>query len=158
MVIREWEECDLPEMAVIWNDVIAAGRYFPDEELLDLAGMRRMVENQTFTGVAEEDDRIVGLFILHPNGKGRCAHVANCGYMVAADVRGRGVGRALVQESLRKAAQLGFAGIQFNAVVATNTGAIALYESLGFQRIGTVPGGYRTDAGPVDMHIFYRPV
>lgn len=158
MMVRAWEERDLPEMAAIWNDVIAAGRYFPDTEQLDLDGMRRMAENQTFTGVAEEDGRILGLFILHPNGKGRCAHVANCGYMVAADVRGRGVGRVLVQESLRKAAQLGFAGIQFNAVVATNVGAIALYESLGFQRIGTVPGGYRTDAGPVDMHIFYRPV
>ena len=73
-----------------------------------------------------------------------------------SDARGHGVGRQLVQASIEKAAQLGFHGIQFNAVVATNTSAIALYESCGFQRIGTIPEGYRTNAGFEDMHIFYR--
>ncbi len=167
MQIREWTEQDLPAMAAIWNDVIDAGTFFPDEERLDEDGMRRMAESQSFMGVAgeapeqsqaseERAPRIVGLYLLHPNGKGRCAHVANCGYMVASDARGHGVGRQLVQASIEKAAQLGFHGIQFNAVVATNTSAIALYESCGFQRIGTIPEGYRTNAGFEDMHIFYR--
>ncbi|WP_251212414.1 GNAT family N-acetyltransferase [Adlercreutzia murintestinalis] len=155
-MIREWEDRDLPALMTIWNQVVSAGRFFPDKELLDLDGMRRMTERQVFTGVAEEDGRVQGLYILHPNGIGRCAHVANCGYMVAGDARGRGIGRQLVCHSLAKAGELGFAGVQFNAVVASNTGAIALYESLGFRRLGTVPGGYLTDAGPEDMHIYFH--
>lgn len=155
-MIRKWEERDLPDLMTIWNNVVAAGRFFPDKELLDLDGMRHMAEHQAFMGVAEEDGRVLGLYILHPNGIGRCAHVANCGYMVAEGARGRGIGRQLVCHSLEKAGELGFTGVQFNAVVASNTGAIALYENLGFRRLGTVPGGYLTDAGPEDMHIYFH--
>ena len=34
----------------------------------------------------------------------------------------------------------GFRGIQFNAVVETNVAAVRLWESLGFEIVGTVPG------------------
>lgn len=145
-------------MAGIWNEVVAAGRYFPDVDILDEGSMRVMAERQAFTGVAEQDGRVVGLYILHPNGIGRCAHIANCGYMVVAGARGAGVGRRLVCHSLDKAAELGFNGVQFNAVVASNASAIALYESLGFRRIGTVPGAYLTDEGPEDTHIYFHEV
>ena len=49
--------------------------------------------------------------------------------------------------------------MQFNAVVASSLGAIHLYESLGMQRIGTIPGGFRNGSGvDEDMHIyFFRP-
>ena len=51
----------------------------------------------------------------------------------------------------------GFRGLQFNAVVASNLGAIHLYESLGFTRVGTIPGGYRNISGDYeDMHIFFH--
>ena len=70
---------------------------------------------------------------------------------------GRGVGRALVEHSLRRAAGLGFLGMQFNAVAATNTGAIALYERLGFAAVGRVPGAFRHPrAGRVDLVVMYR--
>jgi ribosomal protein S18 acetylase RimI-like enzyme len=62
---------------------------------------------------------------------------------VRADLRGRGVGRALVLDCIERAKVHGFRGLQFNAVVSSNTGAIALYLKLGFRIVGTVPGGYR---------------
>jgi ribosomal protein S18 acetylase RimI-like enzyme len=70
------------------------------------------------------------------------------------------VGRLLVEKSLEVARAMGYRAMQYNAVVSTNTGAIALYRSLGFEIIGTVPNGFRL--GPpetpryVDMHIMYR--
>ena len=49
--------------------------------------------------------------------------------------------------------------MQFNAVVDSNKAALHLYESLGMQRIGTIPGGFRNgDGEDEDMHIFFwRP-
>jgi len=41
----------------------------------------------------------------------------------------------------------GFAAIQFNAVVDTNTAAVLLYESLGFVTLGTAPGAFRHPSG-----------
>ena len=38
----------------------------------------------------------------------------------------------------------GFAGIQFNAVVETNTGAVRLWQDLGFTIVGTVPGAFES--------------
>ena len=41
------------------------------------------------------------------------------------------------------------AGIQFNAVVETNTAAVHLWQALGFEIVGTVPGAFRSaDARP----------
>ena len=92
---------------------------------------------------------------LHPNNVGRCAHVGNASYAVASSVRGLGLGRALVEDSLAQAARKGFRGLQFNAVVAGNAGAIHLYEDLGFVRVGTVPGGFVNFMGGYeDIHIY----
>ena len=51
----------------------------------------------------------------------------------------------------------GFRAMQFNAVVAPNTRAVALWRSLGFEIIGTVPEAFRrpTD-GYVGLHVMYR--
>ena len=62
-----------------------------------------------------------------------------------------------MEDSLRQAARLGFRGLQFNAVVASNEGAIALYEDLGFQRIGRIPGGFlNKDGAYEDTFIYYH--
>lgn len=109
--------------------------------------------------MAELDGKVVGLYILHPNNVGRCGHIANASYGVSRDCRGRGVGRALVEDSLAACGALGFRLLQFNAVVASNLGAIALYQSLGFQRVGTIPGGFRLKDGRYeDIIVFYHRV
>ena len=47
--------------------------------------------------------------------------------------------------------------MQFNAVVETNTGAVALWRSLGFETLCTVPGAFRhARSGAVGLHIMYR--
>lgn len=157
MEIRAYTEADLPRMADIWNEVVRDGKAFPQFDELDADSAASFFASQTRTAVALDEGRVVGLYILHPNNVGRCAHVANASYAVDAGVRGKGLGRALVSDSLENLAPCGFTGLQFNAVVASNAGAIHLYESLGFTRVGMIPGGYLNKAGEYeDMFIFYH--
>lgn len=107
--------------------------------------------------VAEQEAQIVGTAKVGPNRPGRGAHVATAAFIVGPDHQGRGVGRALAEYAVRWAQSAGYLGMQFNAVVATNTGAIALWQSLGFVTIGTVPRAFdHPDQGLVDLHVMYR--
>ena len=156
IVIRKYSENDLGTMANIWNHVVKEGKYFPQIDVLSLKEATAFFAEQTFTGVAEEDGVIVGLYILHPNNIGRCGHIANASYAVAADQRGKRIGEKLVVHSLEMAKESGFLIMQFNAVVADNKGAISLYKKLGFKELGTIPGGFKMDDGTfVDIIPFY---
>lgn len=155
--IRPYREEDLAGMIKVWNEVVEAGEAFPQVEPLTMETARAFFAEQTLTTVAAIDDKLFGLYILHPNNVGRCVHVANASYAVASSARGLGLGRELVKDSLAQAARKGFRGLQFNVVVATNEAAIHLYEDLGFTRVGTVPDGFCNFLGGYeDMHIYYK--
>lgn len=157
--IRRYQEADIPAMAAIWNQVVEGGCAFPQEEGLTLPEASRFFASQSHCGVAEQGERIAGLYILHPNNIGRCGHIANASYAVDTSARGCGIGEALVRNSMDRAAALGFRILQFNAVVAQNHPAIRLYERLGFVRLGTIPGGFRAPDGDyLDIIPFYHPL
>lgn len=155
--IRPYRESDLEGMRAIWNAIVEAGNAFPQVYPLSAEEAADFFAQQSLSAVAVVDDRVFGLYILHPNNVGRCAHVANASYGVAKASRGLGLGRELVKDSLAQAARLGFRGIQFNAVVASNAGAMHLYKELGFSRVGMIPGGFLNGYGAFeDMYIYYR--
>jgi GNAT superfamily N-acetyltransferase len=107
--------------------------------------------------VAVHADRVVGTAQLHANRGGNGAHVANASFLVAADAAGRGVGRALAEFVLGEAARAGYTAMQFNAVVETNVRAVALWSSLGFRVVGTVPEAFsHPGLGPTGLHIMHR--
>jgi GNAT superfamily N-acetyltransferase len=107
--------------------------------------------------VDAETDRVVGTAQLHANRGGNGAHVANASFLVAAEAGGRGVGRALAEHVLQEARAAGYTAMQFNAVVQTNDRAVALWTSLGFVIVGTVPGAFlHPSAGPTGLHIMHR--
>ena len=145
--IRGYTQKDIRGMADVWNEIVEDGIAFPQEETLDEESGAEFFAAQTHCGVAVEDGRVIGLYILHPNNIGRCGHIANASYAVESAARGKGIGRMLVEESLAKAAENDVRVMQFNAVVATNAGARHLYESLGFVQLGTIPGGFRMPDG-----------
>ena len=147
MEIRKYNESDVPAMVRIWNEVVEEGVAFPQEEFLDERSGRAFFAAQSYCGVAEEDGRILGLYILHPNSFGRLGHIANASYAVDAACRGCHIGEKQVTDCLDQAKRLGFALMQFNAVVENNIHARHLYERLGFVYVGTIPNGFRMKDG-----------
>ncbi|MCR5007070.1 MAG: GNAT family N-acetyltransferase [Oribacterium sp.] len=147
IIIREYEEKDISEMTMIWNEVVKDGVAFPQEDELSKETGKEFFDSQSYTGVAENDGEIVGLYILHPNNVGRCGHICNASYAVSSMCRGQHIGEKLVKDCLEKAKKLGFKVLQFNAVVESNIHARHLYERLGFVQLGTIPGGFRMKDG-----------
>lgn len=142
--VREYTKEDIPAMLGIWNEVVAEGIAFPQTEPMDEKEGRDFFAGQSFTGVAaeQETDKIVGLYILHPNNVGRCGHISNASYAVDRCERGKKIGEMLVRHCIAKAKEIDFRVLQFNAVVSTNTAALYLYEKLGFTKLGIIPGGF----------------
>lgn len=147
IVVRGYTPEDLEQMRLIWNAVVEEGMAFPQEEELTPQQARHFFEGQSYTGVACSGGEVLGLYILHPNNVGRCGHIANTSYAVKAGQRGKQIGRRLVRHSMATAAGLGFTILQFNAVVASNHGAIHLYKKLGFTQLGVIPKGFKTKSG-----------
>lgn len=140
--IREFKSEDIDEMINIWNEIVIQADAFPQKETLTVEDGKIFFKSQSFTAVAEHNGQIVGLYILHPNNIGRCAHIANASYAVDKNIRGQHIGKKLVIHSLNKARELNFKILQFNAVVKSNKNAIHLYENLGFKKLGVIPKGY----------------
>lgn len=156
LIVRGYGREDLPAMTELWNKVVEDGNAFPQENPLTLEDAAAFFREQSYTAVAELDNTVAGLYILHPNNVGRCGHLGNASYVVDSLRQGRGIGKKLVLHSLYKAKELGFGILQFNAVVASNAGAIHLYEKLGFQRLGMIPKGFKMKDGSYeDIVLFY---
>ena len=134
-------------MKNIWNTVVEEANSFPQDKPLNDKEAAEFFAGQSYAGIAEDNGEIAGLYILHPNNIGRCGHIANASYAVKNCHRGKHIGEALVKNSLQIASSLSFRILQFNAVVATNFGAIHLYNKLGFRQLGTIPGGFRMNDG-----------
>ncbi len=155
--IRPYREEDLAGMLKVWNEVVEGGEAFPQIEPLTHAKAAELFAARRFPWWPTSMERSWACTCSIRTTWGRCAHVGNASYAVASSVRGLGLGRALVEDSLAQAARKGFRGLRFNAVVAGNAGAIHLYEDLGFVRVGTVPGGFVNFMGGYeDIHIYYR--
>lgn len=154
MVIRPATADDADAIWGLFQEVVRAGDVFAYDETTTREAVRQL---WTPAHVALLDGRVVGSYYVKPNQPGRGAHVCNAGYMVAAEVRGRGVGRAMGEHSIGEARRLGYRAMQYNFVVATNTGALALWQKLGFEVVGRLPQAFRhPDQGLVDALVLYR--
>jgi L-amino acid N-acyltransferase YncA len=148
VLIDQYSENDVPEMCRIWNDVVEDGIAFPQEEKLTNDTGKAFFASQSYSAVAKDKDgRVYGLYILHPNNLGRCGHICNASYAVDKSARGLHIGEQLVEDCLAQGRKHGFKVLQFNAVVASNIHARHLYERLGFQPLGVIPGGFRMKDG-----------
>jgi GNAT superfamily N-acetyltransferase len=139
--IHEARADEHPSLYEAFADIVASGDGFPQEPgepLTYEAFHAYWLEHTTSVAVATLGGRLAGAYYLKPNFVGRGAHIANAGYFVVPDLRGRGFGERLVRHSMERAVALGFDALQFNAVFASNP-ARRLYERLGFTAIGSIP-------------------
>ena len=162
MQIREATVDDWPAIYPVFAAVTAEGETYAYPTGLSSDDARALWTGQGRVVVAvdrdgEADGTVLGTATMGPNRPGRGSHVATASFMVSADARGRGVGRALGEHMLAWATAEGFRAVQFNAVVETNTAAVALWRSLGFAVVGTVPEAFdHARLGLVGLHVMHR--
>jgi ribosomal protein S18 acetylase RimI-like enzyme len=158
MEIRKATEADSGAIWGVLIPIIRAGETYTlprDMHRDDALAYWNSLGHEVF--VAEESGEILGTYYLRANQKGGGAHVANCGYITAPWASGRGVARAMCQHSLERARGRGFRAMQFNFVVSSNERAVKLWESLGFEIVGRLPGAFiHPKLGPVDALVMYR--
>jgi ribosomal protein S18 acetylase RimI-like enzyme len=159
MQIRRYTDADWPAVRALLEATFAIGdtyAFAPDSSEAEIH--RAWIEVPQSTWVACNDDgTLLGTYLLKPNQPGLGGHVCNCGYVVAPAARGRGVATAMCEHSQREALARGFRAMQFNLVVSTNSGAVRLWQSLGFSIVGTLPGAFRhRRLGFVDAHVMFK--
>ncbi|KAK7521443.1 uncharacterized protein IWZ02DRAFT_144122 [Phyllosticta citriasiana] len=111
------------------------------------------------------DKLCLGSFYIKPNYPGRSSHVCNAGFVVTDGARNRGVGKLMGECYLEWAPLLGYTYSVFNLVYETNVASCRIWDSLGFKRIGRVPGcgnlktqpeGHFVDAIIYGRHLGYN--
>jgi len=159
VMLREAVPEDWPRIYPFFAETVAAGDTYayPEDLTSEQAQALWMQPPPWRTIVAVEDEQVLGSAILGPNRPGRGSHVATASFMVAPAAQGRGVGRALAGHVLELARDAGYRAMQFNAVVETNHAAVALWQSLGFRILTTVPEAFdHPQHGLVGLHIMHR--
>ncbi|SNT51315.1 L-amino acid N-acyltransferase YncA [Streptosporangium subroseum] len=162
MLIRDATSDDWPAIWPFLRQIVAAGETFTWDRDVSEERARAMwlLEPPSRTVVAVGPDQaILGTAKMNPNHMGPASHISSASFMVDPAHAGRGVGRALGEHVLDWARGEGYRAMQFNAVVETNTRAVALWRSLGFEVLATLPEGFKHPAeGYVGLHIMYRPL
>jgi RimJ/RimL family protein N-acetyltransferase len=122
-----------------WRGVAEERRY--------LRAVRRSAHAAVF--VAEHDGEIVGRLSLARDSHPASLHVADLGLMVATGQRRRGIGRALLEQAVAWAREVGIEKLELH-VFPHNEPAIRLYERFGFEQEGLRRGQYRRGSELVD--------
>lgn len=149
------------DKAAVWQiikAVIAGGDTYvyppdsPEDEMIAY-----WFATDKYTYIADDNGRVVGTFWIKANQPGLGSHVANAAYMVSPDSGGKGIGRQMAEFSLGEARRLGFQAMQFNFVVKSNTVAVRLWQSIGFEIIGEIPEAFdHPKNGLTNACIMYR--
>ena len=150
------------DFAVFWptfQAIVAAQETYAFDPDISFEAARQLWCKAPNASVVAKDEngQVLGAYYLKTNAAGPGDHICNCGYMVTPAARGKGVARAMCEHSQQQARELGFLAMQYNAVVATNEVAVALWQKLGFSIVGTVPNAYRhARFGFVDTHVMHK--
>ena len=158
LVIRDARPEDWAGIWPFFRQIVAAGEtYTWPRDMSEHDARAAWFPSPGRTVVASVAGTVVGTAKTQPNQAGPGAHVANASFMVDPAYGGRGIGRALAEHVLARARADGYRAMQFNAVVASNAGAVRLWSSLGFTVVGTVPAAFdHPRLGPVPLLIMYR--
>ncbi len=149
-----------PEDAQVLVDLAAAVSSEPEGWLISSDGWRGVNEERRYLKalrryphaavfVVEDDEEIVARLSLARDTHPASVHVADLGLMVAASHRRRGIGQALLEQSVAWSREVGVTKLELH-VFPWNDPAIKLYESFGFEREGLRRRHYVRDGEEVD--------
>jgi ribosomal protein S18 acetylase RimI-like enzyme len=158
LAVRPATDDDWDGIYPIFCQVVDEGRSYAYPEGLSSRDAKAlwMEPAPAATIVAVVGDRIGGTAKMGPNRPGRGAHVATASFMVDPGLRRLGVATALANHVVDWCRSSGYRAIQFNAVVETNTAAVALWQRLGFVILATVPEAFDDAvAGLVGLHVMF---
>lgn len=160
MEVRDATAADWPSIWPFLHEIVAAGDTFAYAEDMDETEARALwmlgPPDRTTVAVGGPGE-VIGSANMYPNHDGPGAHVASGSFMVDPAHWGEGAGRALCEDALAWARRRGFRAMQFNAIAETNTRAVALYRSLGFEVLATIPEGFRHPSeGFVGLLVMHR--
>jgi len=156
--IRKATAADAESVWGIIKEVIAAGDTYvfaPDSSKEKMLEYWYRQGNHVY--VALLDGEVAGTFVIRDNQPDLGSHIANAAYMTSPRAGGRGIGRKMGEFSLEEAKRLGYAAMQFNIVIKSNTRAVELWKKLGFAIIGEIPEAFINKLGErVNAFIMYR--
>jgi len=158
MLVRRALPADKAPIAAIILPTIRDGTtYSLDPAMTEAEALAYWMGPDKETFVAIEDGVVLGTYYMRPNQPGGGKHVCNCGYMTAVKAAGRGVARTMCEHSLDQARAAGYRAMQFNFVVSTNERAVSLWQALGFDIVGRLPGAFEhPELGYVDALVMYQ--
>ena len=156
MNIRTATASDHDAVWDILRPIFRAGdTYTIDPQITKHDAIAYWTQSQSY--VADERGKILGTYYLKTNQQGGGSHVCNCGYATHPEARGKGIASAMLIHSLDQAITAGYHAMQFNFVVATNTGAIRLWQRAGFKEVGRLPGVFlHPEQGYVDALVLHK--
>lgn len=157
MTIRPATPEDWPAIWGLLQPVFSAGEtYAVDRDITEDAARAMWMTGPAATYVFD-DGEVLGTYYIKRNHAGGASDVCNCGYVTAAKAQGRGIAGAMCEHSQGAARALGFRAMQFNLVLASNTGAVLLWRRLGFEIVGTLPQVFHHPKdGLVDGHVMWK--
>lgn len=158
VIIRRFDEKDWTQVWGILEPVFRLGAtYAFPPDIDERETYKAWVETPQQTYVAETEGHVVGTYYIKPNQPGQGAHVCNCGYVVAGNMRGRGIAAQMCSHSLEEARKLGFLAMQYNLVVSSNSDAVHLWQKMGFEVVGRLPKAFNhPQLGYVDALVLYQ--
>lgn len=143
MHIRDAEIVDLETITEIYNDAVQNTTAIWNERTVDVDDRAAWLADRFRAGypvlVASDDDGVLGYATFgdwrpHDGFRNTVEHSV----YVRGDQRGRGIGKALMNELIARARAIG-KHVMVAAVASENTGSIVLHERLGFVETGRMP-------------------
>ena len=158
MNIREVIDGDFDDIWPIFHAIVNKGdTYAYPHDTNKEQAQNLWLEIPLATYVVEKSGVILGTYFIKSNQTGAGEHVCNCGYMVAPAAQGQGLATLMCQHSQRQALELGYKAMQFNFVAASNTGALKLWQKLGFATVGCLPKAFlHPQLGYIDAMVMYK--
>jgi L-amino acid N-acyltransferase YncA len=160
IIYRQANLQDFPQIYEIFMQVIEEGKtysYTAEEMTPDRSLSYWISAHGTHCIVADIDGIVAGVASIRPNRTGRADHVSNASFIVNPNFRRMGIAKQLGNLAINHAKKERYLAMQFNFVVSSNKVAVSLWQSLGFEIIGTSPKGYNhKELGLVDVYMMHR--